>query len=300
MRTDQDVRDQFWSRILSAFGLEKPIFQAEFLEGGKPRPMERLGIFVPDSPDLSAYCPRCDDYTPVEVRQDEAGEDTYWRVCCGPLKRINPKRFRVWRVRQEPVLKRFMAEVEIKGTMMELVPGRIWKLGRRGQQGFIYINRVMIPDLKAFGPVLGRFPGAIFVTPSDEHLERLNIVLPNRGIVLREVTRLDETYTIHFDTEKIEAIIEPEKSATDKPTVRRGNRTANIEKLVAELKEHYRTSRDHYYAVGDILPRPTQAELARRIGTRQDDVSRCLNDSGAVLLQTLWKSADDVRAILQS
>jgi len=63
--------------------------------------MERLGIFVPDSPDLSAYCPRCDDYTPVEVRQDETGEDTYWRVCCGPLKRINPKRFRVWRVRQE-------------------------------------------------------------------------------------------------------------------------------------------------------------------------------------------------------
>jgi len=300
MSTEQDIRDQFWSRILAAFGLEKPIYQAEFLEGGKPRPMERLGIFVPDSPDLTAYCPRCEDYTPVELRQDETGEDSYWRVCCGPLKRINPKRFRVWRVRQEPVLKRFMAEVGIKGTMTELVPGRIWKLGRRGQQWFIYINRVMIPDLKTFVPVLGRFPSAILVTVSEDHLERLNIALSNRGIVLKEVTRLDENYTIHVDTEKIEAIIEPDKPDSNKPVARRGNRTAHIEKLVAELKEHYRTSRDHYYAVGEILPRPTQAELAKRIGTRQDDVSRCLNDPGAILLRTLWKNAEDIRAILQS
>jgi len=134
---------------------------------------------------------------------------------------------------------------------------------------------------------------------SEDHLERLNIALSNRGIVLKEVTRLDENYTIHVDTEKIEAIIEPDKSASNKPVARRGNRTAHIEKLVAELKEHYRTSRDNYYAVGELLPRPTQAELAKRIGTRQDDVSRCLNDPGAILLRTLWKNAEDIRAVIE-
>ena len=201
----------------------------------------------------------------------------------------------------EPVLKRFMAEVGIKGTMTELVPGRIWKLGRRGQQGFIFINRVMIPDLKTFGPVLGRFPGAIFVTVSEDHLERLNIVLPNRGIVLKEVTRLDENYTIHFDTEKIEAIITPEEKPKTKSSTRRGNRSVNIEKLIAELKEHYRRAKDHYFnSNGEILRRPTQAELARLLQIRQNDVSRCLNDPDAVLLQTLWKNAEDIRFILNS
>lgn len=300
MNGEHEVRDLFLSRILSAFGLEEPIFEAEFLEGGKPRPLERLGIFVPDSPNLTAYCRRCDDYTPVEVRQDESGQTTYWRVCCGPPKQLSPSRFRVWHVRQEPFLERFVKAVGIKGTMTEIVTGRVWKLGRRGQQVFLYVNRVMIPDLKTLGPVLSRFPNAVIVVPSHEQLERLNIVLPNRGIILKEVTRLDERYRIRFDMEKIEAIIEPETLIPTKPTARRGSRSANIEKLVAELKEHYRRSKDHYYTTGDLLPRPTQEGLAKRVGVRQDAVSRCLNDPDATILQMLWKNAGDIRAVLNS
>jgi acyl-CoA synthetase (AMP-forming)/AMP-acid ligase II len=162
----------------------------------------------------------------------------------------------------------------------------VWKLGRRGQQGFIYLNRVMIPDLTTLQPLLSRFPNAVFVAPTREILRWLAIVLPNRGIAFQDISRLDEQYLIQFDMEKIEAIIEPEAVVSSRPTARRGNRTANIEKLVGELKEHYRAARDHYYhSDGKILARPTQGELASRIGARQSDVSRCLNDPDAVLLQ---------------
>ena len=178
--------------------------------------------------------------------------------------------------------------------MAEIVTGRVWKLGRRGQQVFLYVNRVMIPDLKTLGPVLSRFPNAIIVVPSYEQLERLNIVLPNRGIILKEVTQLDERYRILFDLEKIEAIIMPEMPIPTKPTARRGNRSANIEKLVAELRQHLLVARDHYWVTGNMLPKPNMEGLGKMIGIEKYAVSRCIRDSDADMLRFLWQHADDM------
>jgi hypothetical protein len=66
------------------------------------------------------------------------------------------------------------------------------------------------------------------------------------------------------------------------------------------MKEHFRASKDHYYATGSLLPRPTQAELAKRVGIRQNEVSRCLADTDATLLQVLWMQANDIKSVLNS
>ena len=295
------VRMDFWSRVLSAFTLEVPIFEAEFLLGAKPQPLVRQGIFVPATPDRVAQCPICEEYTPVEITKDADGQDIYRLACCYPFKRINPKRLRVWQVREEPLLELFQRKVGIKGTRKDVVPKRIRQLGRRGQQVFLYFNRVMIDDLKTFAPILSRFPNAIFVVPTDTIRERLEITHSNRCISLYNVTSLDLKYRVVFDMATIEAIIEPENRKKPKPIVQRGKRSVNIEKLIAEMKEHYRRAKDHYFnSDGDILPRPTQEELASRVGIRQDSVSRCLNDPNAHLLRALWKNAEDIRAILNS
>jgi|GEM_PF-3095542 len=291
---------RLWERLLSGFSKESPRFKAVCLEWADPTPMERQGVLIPDTPELYSYCRRCDNDIKVKIRRDENGKKGYYRICCGRTKRVSSKDFRVWKICVEPIIELFREAIGIKGVVEAVVPGRIWKIGRRRQVPFMYINHVMEDDLKPFFPILARFPNAVLVTPLEFAQKRLSILLPNRGIAWENVSRLDEDYTVHFDMEKIEMLIGPEEKPKSKSPMRRGSRTVNIEKLVAELKEHYRASKDNYYTVGKLLPRPTQAELARRVGIRQDDVSRCLNDPDATLLQMLWKNAEDVRAVLNS
>jgi hypothetical protein len=300
-KQEKFIRDSFWARVLCAFAYDDPRFYADSLHGANYKSMERLGIFVRDTPEMYTYCPRCKDDTPVDVFHDKNGKTTYWRVCCFPIKRINPKSFRVWQVRVQPMIDLFREQTGIKGSVTEIIPNQVWKWGRWGQQSFVYIRRVTEDDLKSVAAVLKHFPESIFITPRTCYLETLDIVLPNRGIAWDSVSFLDENYTIQFDLEKIEAIIQPEvKPKIDLPT-RRGSREVKITRLVDELKEHYHLAKDHYYASdGDILPRPTQEELAKRTGICQGVVSRCLKDKSAIVLSTLWKNAENIEAILNS
>ena len=191
--------------------------------------------------------------------------------------------------------------LRLKGTVTEIIPNQVWKWGRRGQQSFVYIRRVTEDDLKSVAAVLKHFPESIFITLRTCYLETLDIVLSNRGIAWDSVSWLDENYSIQLDMEKVEAVIQPEvKNKIDSPN-RRGSREVKITRLVDELKEYYRLAKDHYYASGgDILPRPTQEELAKRTGICQGVVSRCLKDKSAIVLSTLWKNAEHIEAILDS
>lgn len=300
MITTEYIVTLFWGRLVSWFSKESPRFTNMSLQWADPEPMERQGVLIPDTPELYSYCRRCDDDIKVKIRRDENGKKGYYRICCGRPKRVSSKEFRVWKVCADPIIELFREKVGIKGVIETVVPERIWKLGRRGQVPFIYINRVDEDDLKPFFPILARFSNAVIVTPLEYAQKRLSILLPNRGIAWENVSRLDENYTVHFDMEKIETMIGPEEKPKVKLPMRRGRRSVNIEKLVTELKERCRASRDHYYATGDLLPRPTQAELARLLQIRQNDVSRCLNDPDAILLQTLWKNVEDIQFILNS
>jgi hypothetical protein len=294
---EQFYRKEFWTKIVCAMSQEPPArFYASWLHGADYKKMVQRGIFVRDTPQMVAYCPRCKDETPVEPHRDQDGKIHYWRMCCFPLKKVNPKNFRVWFVESQPLFDLFREKVGIKGTITEVIPNQVWKWGRRGQQSFIYVRRVKEEHLKSVAAILKQFPELIFISPRRVYLKMLDIVLPNRGIAWDEVTSLDENYVIQFDMEQIEAVL------TLEGQTRRSNAKSRLEKidrLTTAMKEHYFLAKAHYQTTGgEILHRPTQAELAERAGTTPVVVTRCLRDEKAVILRTLWDNAENPNAIM--
>jgi len=87
--------------------------------------------------------------------------------------------------------------------------------------------------------------------------------------------------------------------------LRRQTRAADIEALVGELREHLRAARDYAFhslettGVAELLPRPSQKELAHRLDITASRVSRSINDRDAQQLKLLWKLADDVEGIMR-
>lgn len=86
---------------------------------------------------------------------------------------------------------------------------------------------------------------------------------------------------------------------------KRAERAANIESLTKELKEHIRAARNHAQSLVDVsrepelLPRPSQKDLAKRVGITASAASRCFNDSSAMELRLLWETAGDLNALLK-
>lgn len=84
---------------------------------------------------------------------------------------------------------------------------------------------------------------------------------------------------------------------------KRSERAAAIDALKAELHKHLRAARDHAHTTRDngnpdLLPRPTQKQLAQALKLSPSTVSRCLADSRDRELQLLWKWANDLDAVM--
>jgi hypothetical protein len=124
------------------------------------------------------------------------------------------------------------------------------------------------------------------------------LCLDNHCVLVQEFITMNEEYRLTADCAKFETEWLPGKSTDDS---RQRRRLEKIDKLVTALKEHYLLAKAHYSATGgEILCRPTQADLAMRAGTTQDSVSRCLKDEKAVILRTLWNNAENPKAIMNS
>jgi hypothetical protein len=88
-------------------------------------------------------------------------------------------------------------------------------------------------------------------------------------------------------------------------TLKRGTRAAKIDMLTEEMIAHLQAAKAHadssmdFGRAPELLPRPSQKDLADRTGLTPSDVSRCLRDPSARELQILWKTALNLRAILE-
>jgi hypothetical protein len=86
---------------------------------------------------------------------------------------------------------------------------------------------------------------------------------------------------------------------------KRAERATGIEALTEEMRQHVRAARDHLQAAVDfdrdpeLLPRPSQKELAKRVGITVTAASRCFNDSSAKELRLLWDVASDLDSLLK-
>jgi len=68
--------------------------------------------------------------------------------------------------------------------------------------------------------------------------------------------------------------------------------------------EHLRTARDYALetrertGTPELLPRPSQKQLATRLGISESNVSRCQHDKSARELALLWEWAADLDRVL--
>ncbi|MFQ5734293.1 MAG: hypothetical protein ACE5KM_20335 [Planctomycetaceae bacterium] len=97
----------------------------------------------------------------------------------------------------------------------------------------------------------------------------------------------------------------PHSRANGRRNRKRAERAASIEALTTELKRHIRAAREHaqtavdFGRTPDLLPRPSQKDLAERVGITVSAASRCFNDPSATELRLLWETAGDLDALLK-
>lgn len=153
-----------------------------------------------------------------------------------------------------------------------------------------------MPSIRAY---FEPHPSAVFITTTDKAHPRLKLILPkNPCYSFANLCTMDEDCRLTADMKSVEADLEP---ATAAHKSKAKSRLEKIDKLVTVMKEHYFLAKAHYRATGgEVLRRPTWAELAKRAEINEMDISRCLKDETAVVLRTLWNSAENPNAILNT
>ena len=260
-----------------------------------------VGLIRPGKYERSYYCDSCFEFGEVTWHERPDGSQRIVNRCDCSITPLKPEQLRSWRVVTPVLIQRLGETMGFKPPFMETLPRLIWSFGRKLRREFYFVGGLTHEDEAAVTGFFLPYPTAILLAAMHSTKQTLADLLPNHlCFSLEAVTTLDESCRLAVDMMGIDVAIVPPEVEPKRQRAKRGNRAANIEKLTAEMKEHCRTSKDHYYTHGRLLPRPTQEELAKRIGTRQDDVSRCLADPDATILQLLWKECENEKYILNT
>jgi hypothetical protein len=119
-------------------------------------------------------------------------------------------------------------------------------------------------------------------------------------------TILPSSYALHLDKMLVESQVAGRSNVERQMRIpsKRAARATMIADLTKAMVEHIRTARDHAYVVQrqtgspQLLPRPTQRQLAQQLGASQTGVNRCLADPSARELRYLWNMAVDLDRIM--
>jgi hypothetical protein len=305
-----------WPEFLAALDNQRPILQGEALgDGGGDFVSQLLTARVLQelSPAKSLACAECAEAPFRDVIYTEAadGRSRALVPCpnCG-LYEVPPGRLRRWQVDLGVLIALIGRSLDATGNASERVPGRVWRIGR--------LQRDAVTTAVWFGLHLGRRDAAEIIASAQVAGPAL-LLVPSRmprtalpeGVVagsLRELSCWSEG-GLDWDEDRLTELLtacRPTPRSSRKPVpTRRKTRATDIEALVAELKQHLRAARDyadHTLATqGEprLLPRPTQKDLARRVGITESRVSRSLRDPRATELRLLWSLADDLDQVLR-
>lgn len=305
-----------WREVLTALDGQRPIIAGEAAREW-PAPLLAdliaAGLLTEIAPARSSACAGCPEapFCDVICTERHTGERRALLACpnCG-LTEIPLDHLQRWQVEGGAVLELVRQTLSLAGQRSEIVSGRLWRLGRLNHGGTpwsVWLGFQLFR--RDAGDILLRaqFPArTLLLVPS-----RLPSY-PLAGCVqsgsLRDLTEWSDD-GLQWDAERLEELLHvpaTESRSPKKPApTRRQSRAADIDALVAELKQHLRSARDHAFhtresrGVPALLPRPTQKDLARRLGITESRVSRSLNDERAAELCLLWSLADDLDQVLR-
>lgn len=293
--------------------LARPGFSAAEVHAWPAGALDRacaVGLLQPGAPSRSAACPGCGRIAAVVYLAGKAaGEVRAYVPCpeCGPA-RIEPDSLRRWTIGMPALLDAVFADIELRGSREELATDCLWRLGK---------TTWLESHWEVFFARCLQRPGGMDALEQTRFSVKALVFVPKEvppqasdGLLLIPLTSVVNWQPdgIHFDREYVETQLADrlarQQGAIKRQLPKRATRAADIAALTKELMAHLRAARDHAVATEDrhgtprLLPRPTQEDLARRIGTSQWAVSRCLADESARELKFLWDLAVDVERIL--
>jgi len=259
------------------------------------------GLIRPGEFERAYYCESCFEYGEVTWHERPDGSTRIVNRCKCSIYPLEPEQLSSWRVVTSVLIQRIGEAMGFKSPFTESLPELVWFFGRKPRREFYFVSNLTRRDQAAVKGFFTPFPTAVLLAATNFTQETLGELLPNHlCFSLESITTLDDSCRLTVDMMEIDALTVPTAAEPKHQRAKRGNRAANIEKLIAEMKEHCRSSKDHYYTHGRLLPRPTQTELAQRVGLRQNEVSRCLADPDAKILQLLWKECENEKYVLNS
>ncbi|QDT62431.1 hypothetical protein SV7mr_49790 [Stieleria bergensis] len=289
-----------WELSPPAFTLRdaKPLHQDQFAI------LRRLRLVKPTTPATEQQCKDCGEHQPVIYTTDRESIRHGFIVCegCGPAE-VLPESLDQFVFDTEQLLEHLFVDTRL--AIKPIDSDLLWHIGRRTLEGrsreLLFLRCVNAKNGTSIVEQLGRRTRSLVFTPLTSSAARLDTMVSNLVIGIQDVVEFAED-GLRIDWEAVEdRLIKSSESDVQKPKPqpRRSSRTAKIELLVNELTQHLRSAADHAHATGELLPRPTQQELARRTRMSKSDVSRCLKDSSSKQLRLLWQTAEDLHAVLR-
>ncbi len=299
-------------QILWRWELDPPRFDLYDLNGilgGSLRELEGAGVLLPAPPAGSWDCVDCGSHCRLVYLDDVLGISRVYAACshCGPVA-IEPRQLDRFDI-DTPA---FLAAVfESHRVAVEAIDSRgFWKLGRAtwgGQSREVWFMRGADPGAIAKAEsLLATHRRACLFTPTRDAALAWSQRVPCIVVALEDV--LDwEGGGFQLDNDIIASRFEQVDVTAEKPQQlsKRATRAAAIEALRKELNAHIVAAADYAFETNErngtpeLLPKPTQAELAERIGVSPPTLGRCLADGAAPELRILWEAADDVYEVMK-
>ena len=298
------VPDNFIMRTLMCSFREKQSYKGyqHVFKGYDVEYLEKTGIMERQPYLRTTTCRWCGKERPIRTRHKSDGTLKYYCYCkkCDPAE-VDPSTLLWWKIQRDPFVKVFTETTGIQGELEEMVPDTLWKLGRCKNVPFYLIRDVeQGAELKVLFDILSKHPKSVLVTFLNSTGESLDALFSNPIVVFETITSFNEEGHFTFDRNAIEKCMESEVAKKTKSLARRGNRMSNFEKLIKELEEHVVSCYAYIQETAqrgeaDILPPPTQKQLAKMSGLSEVAVSRCLKDKNAP--QDLLELYENIRTV---
>ncbi|MCI0534590.1 MAG: hypothetical protein L0Z50_05125 [Verrucomicrobiales bacterium] len=274
----------------------------------------RSGVLVPARPAEELVCRQCADQ-PIDrvvwISPREGQQPQAYLPCptCGPVA-IATDRLRQWRLDLSRLWEEIFAAAGIDVQLRELVPARLWGIGKcdLSDRGWhVFVGRGLHKPRAAELLRGTRFSAQsiLFVPaklpPPDGGFRTLPVILCLRDVVTWNDQKIG--FHVHQIEQQLSIKTPPNLSRTLRPVRKRAARASNIEVLSKLLKEHVEAAWDYAQTTANagkakLLPRPSQRDLAKLAGINEMAASRCFHDAAARELRILWELAGDLERLL--
>ncbi|MFV0444091.1 MAG: hypothetical protein ACK5Q5_11020 [Planctomycetaceae bacterium] len=293
-----------WLEFLSLSEWDRMVVTADRMQrwpDGALAEFLQRGLLRETTPQEAMDCPDCvGELCDILYLDNPVTGLTDIALCCpncGPVE-MTLDELRRWSI-EWPGFVQFLAEgFEAQGGVRELVPDRLWRLGKTrwaGRPTTLFVGRaVHRDDFAAMTAELTRSTSAVLLYPRSAP----EIDLPHPAVSLELACHWDGA-ALEFDVDYVSSQALPKLVDSGERRPRRDSNRATVkQRLKQELTAHLDALASHIraeLAAGrdpTLLPCPTRAELAIRCDSSPATVTRCFDEDR--LLQQMWDSAHDL------